>query len=86
MTEAELIREFQKNRLHIVLAQLAPTALLAFAAFATPTIAGYPIAVVHSFALILLEARQTPVNPLTKMWGRSELGLPHIQEIVCTPK
>jgi hypothetical protein len=54
MTEAELIREFQKNRLHIVLAQLAPTALLAFAAFATPTIAGYPIAVVHSFALILL--------------------------------
>ena len=54
MTESELIREFQKNRLHIVLAQLAPTALLAFAAFATPTIAGYPIAVVHSFALILL--------------------------------
>ena len=54
MTEAELIREFQKNRLHIVLTQLAPTALLAFAAFATPTIAGYPIAVVHSFALILL--------------------------------
>ena len=54
MTEAELIREFQKNRLHIVLAQLAPTALLAFAAFATPTIAGYPIVVVHSFALILL--------------------------------
>jgi len=54
MTEAELIREFQKNRLHIVLAQLAPTALLAFAAFATPTIAGYPMAVVHSFALILL--------------------------------
>jgi hypothetical protein len=54
MTEAELIREFQKNRSHIVLAQLAPTVLLAFAAFATPTIAGYPIAVVHSFALILL--------------------------------
>jgi len=54
MTEVELIREFQKNRLHIVLAQLAPTALLAFAAFATPTIAGYPMAVVHSFALILL--------------------------------
>ena len=54
MTEAELIREFQKNRLHIVLAQLAPTALLAFAAFATPTIAGYPMAVVHSFAVIVL--------------------------------
>ncbi len=54
MTEAELIREFQKNRLHIILAQLAPTALLGFAAFATPTIAEYPIMVVHSFALILL--------------------------------
>ena len=54
MTEAELIREFHRNRLHIVLAQLAPTALLAFAAFATPTIAGYPMAIVHSFALILL--------------------------------
>ena len=54
MTEAELIREFQKNRLHIILAQLAPTALLGFAAFATPTIAAYPMMVIHSFALILL--------------------------------
>jgi len=27
MTEAELIREFQTNRLHVVLAQLAPTGL-----------------------------------------------------------
>ncbi|HBB39118.1 MAG TPA: hypothetical protein DCZ33_02610 [Candidatus Aquiluna sp.] len=54
MTEAELIREFQKNRLHIILAQLAPTALLAFAAFATPTISEYPMAVIHGFALILL--------------------------------
>jgi hypothetical protein len=54
MTEAELIREFQKNRLHIILAQLAPTALLGFAAFATPTIAEYPMIVIHSFALILL--------------------------------
>jgi hypothetical protein len=54
MTEAELIREFQKNRLHIILAQLAPTALLAFAAFAIPTIAGYEIFLVHGFALILL--------------------------------
>jgi len=54
MTEAELIREFQKNRLHIILAQLAPTALLAFAAFATPTIAGYEIFLVHGFAIILL--------------------------------
>jgi hypothetical protein len=54
MTEAELIREFQKNRLHIILAQLAPTALLAFAAFATPTISGYEMFLVHGFALILL--------------------------------
>ena len=54
MTEAELIREFEKNRLHIILAQLAPTALLAFAAFATPAIASYDMAIVHAFALILL--------------------------------
>ena len=54
MTEAELIQEFQKNRLHIILAQLAPTALLAFAAFATPTIAGYSSLVVGAFIMILL--------------------------------
>lgn len=54
MTEAELIQEFQRNRLHIILAQLAPTGLLAFAALATPTIAASDIFVVHAFALILL--------------------------------
>lgn len=54
MTEAELIQEFQKNRLHIILAQLAPTALLGFAALATPTISGYPMALINGFALILL--------------------------------
>lgn len=54
MTEAELIQEFQKNRLHIILAQLAPTGLLAFAAITTPTIAAGDIYVVHAFALILL--------------------------------
>lgn len=54
MTEAELIQEFQKNRLHIILAQLAPTALLGFAALATPTIAGYSSYLVIGFALILL--------------------------------
>jgi hypothetical protein len=54
MTEAELIQEFQKNRLHIILAQLAPTGLLAFAAIMTPTIAASDIYVVHAFALILL--------------------------------
>ena len=54
MTEAELIQEFQRNRLHIILAQLAPTGLLAFAALATPTIAEGNQFVVHAFALILL--------------------------------
>jgi hypothetical protein len=54
MTEAELIHEFQRNRLHIILAQLAPTGLLAFAAIATPTIAQSGLFVVHAFALILL--------------------------------
>lgn len=54
MTEAELIHEFQRNRLHIILAQLAPTGLLAFAAIATPTIAQSEMYVIHAFALILL--------------------------------
>ena len=54
MTEAELIREFQTNRLHVVLAQLAPTGLLAFAAIATPAIAENGGWTVHAFALILL--------------------------------
>ena len=54
MTEAELIQEFQRNRLHVILAQLAPTGLLAFAAIATPTIAQSSDFVVHAFALILL--------------------------------
>lgn len=54
MTEAELIQEFQRNRLHIILAQLAPTGLLAFAAIATPTIAASSQFVIHAFALILL--------------------------------
>ncbi len=54
MTEAELIHEFQINRLHIILAQLAPTGLLAFAAIATPAISESNQFVVHAFALILL--------------------------------
>ena len=54
MSEAELIQEFQKNRLHIILAQLAPTGLLAFAALTTPQIAASDMFVVHAFALILL--------------------------------
>ncbi|NBU23206.1 MAG: hypothetical protein EBS38_04770 [Actinobacteria bacterium] len=54
MTEQELIQEFQKNRLHVILAQLAPTGLLAFAAIATPAIAESNEMVKHAFALILL--------------------------------
>jgi len=54
MSEAELIHEFQRNRLHIILAQLAPTGLLAFAAIATPAISQSKDFVVHAFALILL--------------------------------
>ena len=54
MNEQELIQNWQRNRLHIVLAQLAPTALLAFAALATPAIAASDPWVVHAFALILL--------------------------------
>jgi hypothetical protein len=54
MTEAELIQEFQKNRLHIILAQLAPTALLGFAAIATPTIAESSSLLVGAFIFILL--------------------------------
>lgn len=54
MTEAELIQEFQRNRLHVILAQLAPTGLLAFAAIATPAISESGGYVVHAFALILL--------------------------------
>jgi hypothetical protein len=54
MSEAELIQEFQRNRLHVILAQLAPTGLLAFAAIATPTIAESGDFIVHAFALILL--------------------------------
>jgi len=85
MTEAELIREFQKNRLHIILAQLAPTALLAFAAFATPTISGYEMFVVHGFALILLAsgilgalaeysaAAQAVIDDLSALPGHSAL-------------
>ena len=54
MNEHDLIRNWHTNRLHIILAQLAPTALLAFAAIATPAIAAENIYVKHGFALILL--------------------------------
>lgn len=54
MNEQELIRNWQTSRLHIILAQLAPTGLLAFAALATPTIAGFDNYTKMAFALILL--------------------------------
>lgn len=54
MNEQELIQSWQRNRLHVILAQLAPTGLLAFAAIATPAIAQSGGWVVHAFALILL--------------------------------
>ena len=54
MNEHDLIRAWQRSRLHIILAQLAPTALLAFASVATPAIAQSDDNVRHAFALILL--------------------------------
>jgi hypothetical protein len=54
MNQKDLIQEFNRNRLHLILAQLAPTGLLAFASFATPTIAGYDQYTKAAFALILL--------------------------------
>ena len=54
METSQLIREFNTNRLHLILAQLAPTGLLAFAAIATPAIAGTGNYLKAGFALILL--------------------------------
>ena len=54
METSQLIREFNTNRLHLILAQLAPTGLLAFAAIATPAIASSGDFLKAGFALILL--------------------------------
>jgi len=54
MNEQELIQNWQKTRLHIILAQLAPTALLGFAALATPAIVASGWVMSLAFALILL--------------------------------
>jgi hypothetical protein len=54
MNEQELIQNWQKTRLHIILAQLAPTALLGFAALAAPAIAASGWVMSLAFALILL--------------------------------
>lgn len=54
MTEHELIQIYSKARLHIIISQIAPTALLGFAALVTPTIAGYSDLLRLGFVLILL--------------------------------
>ncbi len=54
METSQLIREFNTNRLHLILAQLAPTGLLAFSAIATPAIADSGEYLKAGFALILL--------------------------------
>ena len=54
MDEKNLIQDFHRSRLHLIIAQLAPTGLLAFAALVTPTIAGYDQYTKAAFALILL--------------------------------
>lgn len=87
MTEQELIQEFQKNRLHVILAQLAPTALLAFSAIATPAIADSGLYLKVGFALILLASgilgalaeysaaaqAQAAIDDLKTLPGRSAL-------------
>ena len=54
MNEKNLIQEFSRNRLHLILAQLAPTGLLAFSALVTPEIAKFDDYTKGAFALILL--------------------------------
>ena len=54
MSEQELIQNYLKMRMQIIISQLAPTALLAFAVFATPTIATYNDPLRFSFVFILL--------------------------------
>lgn len=54
MSEQELIQNYLKMRTQIIFSQLAPTALLGFAAFATPTIATYNDPLQFAFVFILL--------------------------------
>jgi hypothetical protein len=54
MSEQELIQNYLKMRMQIIFSQIAPTALLAFAVFATPTIATYNDPLRFSFVFILL--------------------------------
>jgi len=54
MSEQELIQNYLKMRMQIIVSQLAPTGLLAFAVFATPTIAGFNEPLRFAFVFILL--------------------------------
>lgn len=54
MSEQELIQNYLKMRMQIIFSQLAPTALLGFAVFATPTIATYNEPLRFAFVFILL--------------------------------
>ena len=54
MTEQELIQNYLKMRMQIIVSQLAPTGLLAFAVLVTPTIATYNDPLRFAFVFILL--------------------------------
>lgn len=54
MTERELIQIYSKARGQLIISQLAPTALLAFAAWVTPIVSDYGSLMQWAFVLILL--------------------------------
>ncbi len=54
MSEQELIQNYLKMRMQIIVSQLAPTVLLGFAVFITPTIADYNDPLKFAFVFILL--------------------------------
>ena len=54
MSEQELIQNYLKMRMQIIVSQLAPTVLLGFAVFITPTIATYNDPLKFAFVFILL--------------------------------
>jgi hypothetical protein len=54
MSEQELIQHYLKMRMQIIISQLAPTGLLGFAVFITPTIATYNDPLRFAFVFILL--------------------------------
>ena len=54
MSEQELIQNYLKMRMQIIVSQLAPTVLLGFAVFITPTISTYNDPLKFAFVFILL--------------------------------